>query len=324
MSTERIILGDEFEEQLQSELVQWLVITAHSEDIGSGARAAWSAAGEALETARDPQSRNRMIEEVVPESIVWLFRRPSIVIRNDNFTIPESPTWSELLASNREALLPSLPAIGRVEVDNHPRFHPVGTAFLVADGIVVTNRHIAEHFAKRDGDGYRFALCSRNRRISASVDFKEENTAPVQEDEHQVTDILYMANAGEPDLAFLACPSAAGRPTLSLSDDLIAEEAVAAVGYPLEDGRLRGDLKEAAARIFGNIYEVKRLSPGKVESVDALSVAHDCSTLHGNSGSALLKLSTGEAVGVHHGGGITANYAVAAGEVLRKLDRVTG
>ena len=83
-------------------------------------------------------------------------------------------------------------------------------------------------------------------------------------------------------------------------------------------------MKEAADRIFGNVYEVKRLAPGKVKSIDPVSVSHDCTTLHGNSGSALLKMATGEVVGIHHGGGITANYAVAAEEVLRTLERITG
>ena len=137
-------------------------------------------------------------------------------------------------------------------------------------------------------------------------------------------DAIYVANASYPDLAFFSCPSATDRTALKLTDDVSLEEAVATIGYPFEDGRLRSDLREAADRIFGDTYEVKRLAPGKVKKVDATSVHHDCTALHSNSGSALIKMATGEAVGIHHGGGVTENYAVAAGEVLRTLERITG
>ena len=36
---------------------------------------------------------------------------------------------------------------GRIEVDNHPDLTWVGTGWLLADDVVVTNRHVASEFA---------------------------------------------------------------------------------------------------------------------------------------------------------------------------------
>ena len=52
-------------------------------------------------------------------------------------------------------------------------------------------------------------------------------------------------------------------------------------------------------------------------------VLHDCSTLGGNSGSVVLDLATGQAVGLHFAGRfLEANYAVPAAVVAARLERV--
>ena len=323
MSTDRLLLDEVFEAELESELAGFSA-AAESNAINQSFGGLKSLVPGAVDRNDMTASEGADPVEMIPESIVMIYKRPSIIIRHGDFETPQSPTWAGLLEASRPALTQILPAVGRIEVDNHPRLHAVGSAFLLPGGIVVTNRHVATDFVEKHGGRFRFATSPRGRQISAYIDFKEEDTSPVEEDEHALTDILYVANADEPDLAFLHCPSAEGRPAFTLSDDLARDEAVAAIGYPFEDGRLRPDLREAADRIFEDVYEVKRLAPGKAKEVDALTVLHDCTTLHGNSGSVLVKLATGEAVGVHHGGGITANYAVASGEVMRTLERVTG
>jgi endonuclease G len=81
--------------------------------------------------------------------------------------------------------------------------------------------------------------------------------------------------------------------------------------------------------IFGEVYDTKRLAPGQVTGVQPGILLHDCSTLGGNSGSVLLDLTSGEAVGLHFAGRfLEANYAVAAAVVAERLDavhrRITG
>ena len=53
----------------------------------------------------------------------------------------------------------------------------------------------------------------------------------------------------------------------------------------------------------------------------AARVEHDCTTLGGNSGSPLVDLGTGAAVGVHYGGAgrFLVNWAVPAGVVAARL-----
>jgi endonuclease G len=80
-------------------------------------------------------------------------------------------------------------------------------------------------------------------------------------------------------------------------------------------------------RIFGNIYDVKRLAPGQVMQVSGGQdlFAHDCTTLGGNSGSVVCDLETGQAVGLHFSGREEyANYAVSAPIVKARLESVLG
>ncbi|HCU2052994.1 TPA: trypsin-like peptidase domain-containing protein, partial [Pseudomonas aeruginosa] len=94
--------------------------------------------------------------------------------------------------------------------------------------------------------------------------------------------------------------------------------AVAVVGYPARDSRNDAGAMED---IFGNIYDVKRFAPGEVVGLphDAWYLTHDCSTLGGNSGSAVLSIDGGEVVGLHFGGQFRkTNYAVKA-SVIRSL-----
>lgn len=78
-------------------------------------------------------------------------------------------------------------------------------------------------------------------------------------------------------------------------------------------------------RIYGLVYNKKRLAPGAVTQVDARRLLHNCTTLGGNSGSVVLDLDTGEALGLHYSGSfLTSNYAVRADVVRQLLDNVRG
>ena len=79
------------------------------------------------------------------------------------------------------------------------------------------------------------------------------------------------------------------------------------IGYPALDPRNTADLQN---RIFGGIFNVKRLQPGKLrEPRDIRSfghpvaaVTHDSSTLGGNSGSAVVDVGEGHVVALHFAG----------------------
>ncbi|MDH3638387.1 MAG: DNA/RNA non-specific endonuclease, partial [Gammaproteobacteria bacterium] len=70
---------------------------------------------------------------------------------------------------------------------------------------------------------------------------------------------------------------------------------------------------------------VKRLSPGRVSGINAESFifSHDCTTLGGNSGSALIRPATGEAVGLHFSGSfLDNNFAVTSVKIQERLHRL--
>lgn len=97
---------------------------------------------------------------------------------------------------------------------------------------------------------------------------------------------------------------------------------MAAIGYTSHEDGLLPEVEETLLEIFGNIYDVKRLAPGRVLATSANVVSHDCSTQGGNSGSALVDVDAGHVSGIHFEGGLTANHAVAAEVVRDRLDAV--
>ncbi|MEM9761252.1 MAG: serine protease [Pseudomonadota bacterium] len=127
------------------------------------------------------------------------------------------------------------------------------------------------------------------------------------------------------DMAMLKVPGlGAMHPPLALdpkaADDLIGRE-VAVIGYPAFDRRNPADVQ---ARVFDNVYAVKRLQPGKlrgradVESFDRTQrvPTHDASTLGGNSGSCVVDLQSGHVVGLHFAGiYLKANFCVTASDL---------
>jgi endonuclease G len=107
---------------------------------------------------------------------------------------------------------------------------------------------------------------------------------------------------------------------------ILTDRLIGVVGYPARDGR---NDSNAMSKVFGDIYNVKRFSPGKITDASTKDwfFDHDCSTLGGNSGSAVIELETGHAVGLHFSGGYRhSNYAVRADaleKLLTKLGRRT-
>src|SRR5262249_11323041 len=125
------------------------------------------------------------------------------------------------------------------------------------------------------------------------------------------------------DMALLAVEGLGDRNPLTLSlRDMSGEDMieVAAVGYPAFDTRNDRDVQND---LFRRIFGVKRLQPGtlgKVQNTESFgkvvpAVGHNCSTLGGNSGSALIDLETGHVLALHFGGRYELiNYGVPASE----------
>ncbi|MEZ5716236.1 MAG: trypsin-like peptidase domain-containing protein [Paracoccaceae bacterium] len=207
----------------------------------------------------------------------------------------------------------------------------MGTGWVIAPGLVVTNRHVLEEFAAPlprldNPDSWQIYRDTR-------IDFSPGADDPAQS--FAVTGVafagaqpirLYPISFDKLDLAVLRVepvndagtplppplPIAAGNAAQGLN--------LFALGYPAppgyiprdEHGQMRQDVIERLRDIFGLTYRRKYFSPGLVMGPsNAWVFDHDATTLGGNSGSLVGTLSGGLwAVGLHFAGDwLRANHA---------------
>jgi endonuclease G, mitochondrial len=260
------------------------------------------------------------VPNAATEAIILAVGRPAILIKGGTFEIPASDVWANRLTSSKELIDAAIASVGRIEVKNHPDYEWIGTGWFVAENIVATNRHVAQLFAYGSNGDFTFRRNSDNREMVARIDMREEYLQP-DEIEINVRRVLYMEAEDGPDLALLEVATAGNQPQpIQLAEGVSNDADVAIIGYPARDGR-RND-PEVMRSVFNDIYEVKRLQPGRVISANGARVKHDCSTLGGNSGSPLIDLQTGAAVGLHFGGNYKiANDAVPAAIVKNRLSQ---
>ncbi len=255
------------------------------------------------------------------EAIVLTQGRPTLLVQNGTFTPPDSRIWRNVLRLHRTNVENAIARVGRIELHNHFSFDWAGTGWIIADDIVVTNRHVAELFSTPDGSGgFAFASNVVGATYGAQVDFREEFQIPVAQ-EIRVDEILYVAGADEPDIALLKIASDQALPDpLPLSDVAVADrQEIGVIGYPAFDSRNGLD---DMRRLFQDIYDVKRLAPGKVSfpTPNEHYFVHDCTTLGGSSGSVVVDLASGQVVGLHFAGTfLQGNFAVRTDSIKRAL-----
>lgn len=277
-----------------------------------------SVATEALESLaldRDPTPPQRAALEAIIDAEI----RPVIDIVDGKF-LSTHPLWTKLStdAVLRQRLETVFKSIGRLELPGNRQLPYGGTAFVVGDGLIMTNRHVAEIFAAGLGTNLRFRRDAR-----AGIDFIRERGGR----NGRVFDVrrLVMIHPYW-DMALLAVDGIDTRTPLPLSlldaRDLSLRD-IAVVGYPAFDSRNPEDVQND---LFRGEFGIKRLQPGelkgglKTASFGKLVTAatHDCSTLGGNSGSAVVDLDTGAVIALHFGGRYREqNFAVPAFELSR-------
>jgi glutamyl endopeptidase len=269
----------------------------------------------AQKTTDDPLAILAPKEEAALEAIVRLQERPALLIRQDSF--PDPPDRWTRLNQFRADISIGIPKVGRI--DTRPG-EMAGTGFVVAEGLIMTNRHVVEVFADEGPvAGSPWAIRASAR---PTINFKMEYGETVQR-VFRITEVVAVHPLEYCDLALLAVEREAIEPigaTLS-SPVCLASQApkidarldLDAIGYPFADN---GNVTppEVIQSIYEGIFQVKRLQPGELNAMfdayDAFS--HDCSTLGGNSGSLVVDLASNQVIGLHFKGAYRrANYAVA-------------
>lgn len=259
------------------------------------------------------------------ETIVLRTGRPVLAIRENQVDVqiddPDSEVWRERLTAAKARLAMPIRSVGRIEVQGHPTFSWLGTGWLVRPDILVTNRHVAAEFTRRNGHGFQFRTGANQRPMTANVDFLEE-LGSMASRTFGLVKVLYVAEDDGPDLAFFRMAGDGLAPPIVLSERRAREDdMVAVIGYPARDSRIPE--QDLMSKLFHDVYDKKRLAPGQVTGARDNVLLHDCSTLGGNSGSVVLDLGTGTAVALHFAGRfLEANYAVASDVVAERLDAV--
>lgn len=254
------------------------------------------------------------------EAIILPKERPVVLVQRSTFTITD-PLWAHFGQGQcRSWIEAAIPAIGRIELPSNPAIPFGGTGFVIGQGLMMTNRHVAELFAQ--GLGVKQVRFKPGE--TAAVDFRREQGS----DESLLLSIdkVLMIHPYW-DMAVLKVQGLSDtiRPLVlstRVPEELAGRE-IAVIGYPAKDWRNDSAVQD---QVFGGIYNVKRLQPGKVRESKPCSsfgnllqaMTHDCSTLGGNSGSALVDVSCGEVVGLHFAGSyLKDNFAVPAYQLAR-------
>jgi endonuclease G len=263
------------------------------------------------------------------ETIVLRVGRPVLAIVQDaprlDFSDAASEVWRSRLAAAADRVSQAARAVGRIDVAGHPQLQWVGTAWLIGLDTVVTNRHVAREFGRADAGRFTFRQGPADEPIRASIDFLKEVDRR-DRFEFRVVEILHIEGEDGPDLALLRIEPPSGQADWPSPIPLAVRppaplQQIAVIGYPARDSRIPD--QRLMQSIFGDVYDTKRLAPGQVTEMRTNVLLHDCSTLGGNSGSVLLDLTSGEAVGLHFAGRfLEANFAVPAALAAERLDWV--
>ena len=279
----------------------------------------------AAEEAVSPQAADEMLGL---ESIAMRTQRPVLAIRDSVTQLvfideADSKIWGERLTKAKPLLDIAIPSVARIDLTGAP-LDWVGTGWLVAENIIVTNRHVAREFAERKGDGFAFKM-GLTELMGGDLDFLQEIDNP-ERLVFKLVRPLHIEEPPGPDVSFFEIEMVSGDARLAnpieLASTISAPEQlatlqVATIGYPAYDSRIpEPDLME---RIYGKVYNKKRLAPGGVTRLDEALLWHNCTTLGGNYGSVVFDLNSGRALGLHFSGSfLVTNYAVRA-DVVKKL-----
>ena len=261
------------------------------------------AGGSALEKLSQNQAPDLTAAELCGlECVLLLYGRPALLISQGHLA-GEPPFWNSL-ETHRQDIELAQRGVGRIELLGHPEFDWAGTAFLVNDTYLLTTRQTAELFAENGHTGpWQFRLG-----ISAWMDYQAEYQQPASA-AYRICAVRGVHDRYDLALLEVEPPQPNGRGPTPLAvaaqaPPRIEGRPVYLVGYPVRDAR-RGE-PEPVARIFRDVYNVKRVQPGTLRGLlqfrDVRLLQHDCAMLGRAAGSCLIDLETHQVLGLHLAG----------------------
>lgn len=301
---------------------------------------------EELYSGMPPSSPDKAIVVGATEAIVVADgSRPVYFVRNDGLETKGEPNGPFVAAvdQSRAALERAALAVGRIETDDRPApgdldVYYDGTGFLVAQNLIMTNRHVMERMVRNPFTEGPFTL-----KYDYWINFDGQLGGGLGR-RFAIEEVVY---AGEGyigdggdfnrlDMALLrigapATPAAVQPAPISLSGTApLKDQKVAVIGFPAAPLIYTGtgvptansELEDVLRKVFDMRFGYKRCAAGEVSGIPGsvpndpkLWVAkHNAPTLGGNSGSPVLTLNGPDcaALALHfYGMPRTANYAYA-------------
>jgi hypothetical protein len=256
------------------------------------------AAAVALEKVARQNNPELTPEEIVGlECTLLLYGRPAIAVNQGRLaSVP--PFWN-VLEDQREEIEVVQRGVGRIELFGHPEYDWAGTAFLVNEATLMTTRRTAELFLENRQNNWQF-----RPGITAWMDYRSQ-VERVASAGYRIRGVVGVHERYDLALLDVEPPQLRnGAPTpLVLAPQApsrIEGRPVYMVGYPVLDARLSEP--ETIARIFRDVYNVKRVQPGVLRNLfsfrDVQLLTHDCAPLGQTTGSAIVDLETHQLVGL--------------------------
>jgi len=290
-------------------------------------------------------------ERVALEALVKLTGRPAVRIEDGTVDVnnPQLGEWQGPVVLHLDQVEKVQASVGRVDLGGRH----MGTGFVAGPGLVMTNRHVLETIATplpRRKDPSHWLLSDRGATINFSSSGREDDQS------FKIKSVVFAGPnpiLHEPidfedlDMALLEVETSNSAGTVLPGPlDILSDPGAArgngqlfVFGYPAAphvlptdmSGNPRMDVIKRLRAIFGTRYSVKYLSAGVINKpVGNVSgdprnwtFAHDATTLGGNSGSCIFRISDGHfgVAGLHFAGDwMRANFAHGIGAVIGSGD----
>lgn len=255
--------------------------------------------------------------------------RPSFLVREGEADKASSPLgkWGDLLDVDDKLLRCAIACVGRIDNPAASQ-HFSGTGFLVQEDLILTNRHVLQAVGDLGANG-EWTL-----RPDVAIDFGHEYKGIASRHRRALRRVIFAGSKtiqepidhGKLDLALIELEQAteATRPETVLAIDASPDwpesgPTVYIVGYPGSPSPWAYP-PTLLEQLFQQTFGYKRLAPGiamkSARSQQAWTVAHDSTTLGGNSGSAVMVAGRPTLAAALHYGGVNSEPAENWGHIL--------